>query len=61
VDAGKLLVDPLARIGPAEEAVYRIKVQGETAGHQRIQVQLETDEMPVAVTREEVTRVYDDR
>jgi uncharacterized repeat protein (TIGR01451 family) len=61
VDAGKLLVDPLARIGPAEEAVYRIKVQGEAAGHQRIQVQLETDEMPVAVTREEVTRVYDDR
>jgi uncharacterized repeat protein (TIGR01451 family) len=61
VDGDKLLVDPLARIGPGEEAVYRIKVQGGAAGHQRIQVQLVTQEMPVAVNREEVTRVYDDR
>jgi uncharacterized repeat protein (TIGR01451 family) len=61
VDGGNLLIDPLVRIGPGEEAVYRIKVQGAAAGHQRIQVQLVTDEMPVAVTREEVTRVYDDR
>jgi uncharacterized repeat protein (TIGR01451 family) len=61
VDGDRLLIDPLARIGPGEEAVYRIKVLGGTAGHQRIQVQLVTNEMPVAVNREEVTRVYDDR
>ncbi len=61
VDGERLVVDPLARIGPGEEAVYRIKVQGAAAGHQRIQVQLATAETPVAVTREEITRVYDDR
>lgn len=61
VDGDQLLIDPLTRIGPAEQAVYRIKVEGQAAGHQRIQVQLATAEMPVPVTREEITRVYDDR
>jgi len=61
VDGDRLVIDSLARIGPGEEAVYRIKVQGGAAGHQRIQVQLITAETPVPVTREEVTRVYDDR
>lgn len=61
IDGDQLAIDPLTRIGPAEQAVYRIKVAGQAAGHQRIQVQLATAEMPVAVTREEITRVYDDR
>lgn len=60
VDGGRLLIDPLARIGPGEEAVYKIKVQGAAAGTQRIQVQLITAETPVPVTREEITRVYAD-
>ncbi len=60
VDGGRLLIDPLARIGPGEEAVYKLKVQGEAAGAQRIQVQLITEETPVPVTREEITRVYAD-
>jgi len=61
IDGGQLRIDPLTRIGPAEQAVYRIKVEGLAAGHQRVQVQLVTTEMPVAVTREEITRVYEDR
>ncbi len=60
VEGGKLIIDPLARIGPGEEAVYKIKVQGEAAGAQRIQVQLITAETPLPVTREEITRVYED-
>jgi uncharacterized repeat protein (TIGR01451 family) len=60
VDGGKLLIDPLARIGPGEEAVYKIKVQGEAAGAQRVQIQLLTEETPIPVTREEITRVYAD-
>lgn len=59
-DGGKLQIDPLARIGPGEEAVYKIKVRGAAAGAQRIQVQLMTDETPIPVTREEITRVYAD-
>lgn len=61
VDGGKLLIDPLARIGPGEEAVYKIKVRGEAAGPQRIRVQLITAETPIPVTREEITRVYADQ
>lgn len=57
----QLQIDPLARIGPTEQAVYRIKAQGAAAGHQRVQVRLSTAEMPVPIMREEVTQVYEDR
>jgi len=60
VEDGELRIDPLARIGPGEEAVYKIKVQGQAAGAQRVQVQLITGETPIPVTREEITRVYAD-
>jgi uncharacterized repeat protein (TIGR01451 family) len=61
VQGAELAIDPLARLGPGEEAVYKIRVQGLHDGAQRIQVQLATAEVPIAVTREEVTRVYTDR
>ena len=61
VDGAQVAIDPLARLAPGEQAVYKLKVQGLDAGAQRIQVQLITDETPIAVAKEEVTRVYLDR
>jgi uncharacterized repeat protein (TIGR01451 family) len=61
VQGTELAIDPLARLGPGEEAVYKLRVQGLDAGPQRVQVQLQTAEVPLAVTREEITRVYADR
>jgi uncharacterized repeat protein (TIGR01451 family) len=61
INGTQVLVDPLARLAPGEETVYRLKVRGLAAGPQRIQVQLQTDETPVPVTKEEITRVYSDR
>jgi len=61
INGTQVLVDPLARLAPGEQTAYRLKVHGLAAGPQRIQVQLQTNETPVPVTKEEITRVYSDR
>ena len=61
VQGAQVAIDPLARVAPGEQAVYKIRVLGADAGSHRVQVQLLTDETPVAVTREEITKVYLDK
>jgi len=61
VDNLAIAFDPLARLAPAEEAVYRVRVRGRRPGDQRVQVQLTSDDHPAPITKEEVTRVYADR
>jgi hypothetical protein len=53
--------EPLARLSPAEEAVFRVRVRGQREGDQRVQVQLTSDDHPSPITKEETTRVYADR
>ena len=53
--------EPLAKLAPGEEVVYRIRARGRRAGHQRVQVQLTSDDNPAPITKEELTSVYDDR
>jgi uncharacterized repeat protein (TIGR01451 family) len=53
--------EPLARLAPTEEAIFRIRVRGHRAGDQRVQVQLTSDDHPAPITKEEITRVYADR
>ena len=53
--------EPLAKLAPGEEVVYRIRARGRRAGHQRVQVQLMSDDHPTPITKEEVTSVYDER
>jgi len=53
--------EPLTRLAPAEEAVYRVRIRGRRPGDQRVQIQLTTDDQPAPITKEEVTRVYADR
>ena len=53
--------EPLAKLAPAEEAVFRIRVKGRRAGDQRVQVQLTSADQPAPITKEEITRVYADR
>ncbi|NBV47142.1 MAG: DUF11 domain-containing protein, partial [Planctomycetia bacterium] len=61
VDNLAIAFDPLARLAPAEEAVFRVRVRGRRPGDQRVQVQLTSDDQPAPITKEEVTRVYADR
>jgi uncharacterized repeat protein (TIGR01451 family) len=56
-----VLFEPLASLAPAEEAIYRVRVRGRSAGDQRVQIQLMSAEQPAPITKEEVTRVYSDR
>lgn len=53
--------EPLAKLAPAEEAVYRIRAKGRSAGDQRVQVQITSEDHPAPITKEETTRVYADR
>ncbi len=53
--------DPLAKLAPSEEAVFRVRVRGRREGDQRVQVQLVSDDHPAPITKEEITRVYADR
>jgi hypothetical protein len=41
--------------------VFRIRVKGRRAGDQRVQVQAVSEDHPTPITKEEITRVYDDR
>jgi uncharacterized repeat protein (TIGR01451 family) len=61
IDNLAVAFEPLAKLGPGEEAVYRIRARGLEAGHQRIQVKLVSEEQPVPIVKEETTSVYDDR
>jgi uncharacterized repeat protein (TIGR01451 family) len=53
--------EPLAKLAPAEEAVYRVRAKGRSAGDQRVQVQITSEDHPAPITKEETTRVYADR
>lgn len=60
-DAQKVVFEPLARLNPQEEVVFKIQVKGLKPGDHLVRVQLASDEWPTPVTREESTRVYEDR
>jgi uncharacterized repeat protein (TIGR01451 family) len=53
--------EPLVKLAPSEEAVYRIRARGRRPGDQRVQVQVVSEDHPAPITKEEITRVYDDR
>jgi uncharacterized repeat protein (TIGR01451 family) len=60
-DATQVVFEPLVRLNPREEVVYKVQVQGKQPGDHIVRVQLSSDEWPTPVTREESTRVYQDR
>jgi uncharacterized repeat protein (TIGR01451 family) len=59
-DATQIVFAPLERLNPREEVIYKVQVQSKQAGDQIVRVQLSADDLPT-VTREESTRVYQDR
>jgi uncharacterized repeat protein (TIGR01451 family) len=58
---GTVTFEPLVKLAPSEEAVFRIRARGRRPGDQRVQVQVVSEDHPAAITKEEITRVYDDR
>jgi hypothetical protein len=59
-DATQISFAPLERLNPREEVIYKVQAQSRQAGDQIISVQLSADDLPT-VTRQESTRVYQDR
>lgn len=60
-DATQVHFEALPRLLPQEEVVYRVQAQARQPGDHLVRVQLSSDEWPTPVTREESTRVYQDR
>jgi uncharacterized repeat protein (TIGR01451 family) len=60
-DATRIIFEPLAKLGPQEEVTFKVQAQGVSPGDHIVRVQLSSDEWPTPVTREESTRVYEDR
>jgi uncharacterized repeat protein (TIGR01451 family) len=58
--ASPIVFEPITRLAPKEEKVYRIRAQATGAGDLRIRVQLTSDELKQAVTQEESTQVFSD-
>lgn len=61
VEGQQVFMEPLARIAPRDEAVYRITARGISPGDHVIAVQLTSDEVPTPVRKEEGTKVYSDQ
>ena len=53
--------EPIGRINPGEEMIFRINAQGVRPGDHHITVQLSCAEAPTPVRKEESTQVYVDR
>ncbi len=61
IDNLSVVFEPLTKLAPSEEAIYRVRVRGRREGDQRMQVQVVSDDHPAPITKEETTRVYADR
>jgi uncharacterized repeat protein (TIGR01451 family) len=59
-DGSRVIFEPLARLNPQEEAIFRIQANAQKAGDFIVRVQISSNEWPNPVTREESTRVYAD-
>ncbi len=61
IEGQRVVFAPLARLGPNEEAVFKIHARGAVIGDHVIRVQVRSAELRVPVTKEEITRVYSDK
>jgi uncharacterized repeat protein (TIGR01451 family) len=61
VQRQQVVFEPLARLEPGKEALYRVKVRCHSAGDWRFKAQLTSDQLRLPLCKEEGTRVYNDR
>lgn len=61
LEGREVVFDPLPRLAPKADIIYRITVRGTAAADVRFRTRVRADGMPEAVLREESTRFYNDR
>jgi uncharacterized repeat protein (TIGR01451 family) len=54
----QILFDPIGQLGVKGEAIYRVRVKGNTSGDLRFRVKLTCDQVKTPVIKEENTRFY---
>jgi uncharacterized repeat protein (TIGR01451 family) len=60
VEGREVLFDPLPKLAPRADVIYRVSVRGVEAGDLRFQARMKADGLTVPVLKEESTRVYGD-
>jgi uncharacterized repeat protein (TIGR01451 family) len=60
LDGKVVTFEPLAKLAPRSDVIFRVKVAGRQAGDMRVKVQLSSEELKQPITEEESTRVYAD-
>lgn len=60
IEGREVTFDPLPRLAPKADVIYRITVRGLQAGDVRFRTRIRADGMPEPVLREESTRFYND-
>ncbi len=60
IDAQGVVFEPLGRLAPKADTLFRIQLQGVQAGDQRVLVEVDTDDLTQPVRKEESTRVFGD-
>jgi uncharacterized repeat protein (TIGR01451 family) len=61
VEGQTIFFEPLGKLAPGAEAIFKIQATGLRTGDYTIRVQIASDDQPTPVTKEEHTRVYADR
>ena len=56
----QVVFDPLPKVGPGVDVIYRIQAKGVQPGDQRFKVRVTTDELKKPIHEEESTNVYSD-
>ncbi len=60
IEGTKVTFEPLPRLSPKADTIFRIRAQGVRPGDARVKVQLMADELSQPVTKEESTHIYAD-
>ncbi len=60
VEAEGVVFEPIGRLAPKADSVFRVDVQGVQPGDQRMMVEVRTDDLGQPIRKEESTRVFGD-
>ena len=61
IQGNQVVFQPLPRLAPKADTTFTVRAQGVHPGDQRVQVQIQSDDLKTPVTKEESTKVYSDR
>jgi uncharacterized repeat protein (TIGR01451 family) len=61
VQGQTVIFEPLGKLAPQAEAIFKVQATGMRTGDYTIRVQVTSDDLQTPVTKEEPTRVYADR